>query len=391
MKLNVIQLVWKPGKFWLILIALSLILLFLGLIWDLEQIRSTATYGNYDVPGTESWVMKLSPGISDLASRAVYGEFRIIPLIFIFSLFLITIIASAYRNLMDFIPRILVQWSMFVVARIGVLRVSGICPLPRTAFGSFNFLNCQACEMATGACPIGMLQWSLINLKFPFLVLGTVLLSGALIGRGVCGWLCPFGFLSDIFNRVSIKRYNFPAGLGYLKFFILLFIFSAILWPYPLFCSYLCASGFFYGLLPYYLTTGLPAFEQELSQGNLMTSLLGYHMFTGFVFAMVAIIVSGRWFCRYICPLGAFYGLLNRISPFRVIIDKQVCNDCRSCLSSCPMGIDLARGNFLDVSDCIKCGRCIIACKKNARSFSILPLLRRERNESQMPGTSGQQ
>jgi polyferredoxin len=42
-------------------------------------------------------------------------------------------------------------------------------------------------------------------------------------------------------------------------------------------------------------------------------------------------------------------------------------------LSSCPMGVDLARGNFLDVSDCIKCGRCIIACKKNARSFSILP------------------
>lgn len=370
---DTIRRAWRPSKLWIVLLAVSILLLIPGLIWDLDLIKSTATYGNYDIPGTESWIMKLSPGISDMASKVVYGDFHIIPLIFIGLLFLFMIVASTYRNVKDFIPRILVQWSMFAVARIGVLRVSGLCPLSRTTFGSFNFLNCQACEMATGACPIGMLQWSLMNMRIPFLVLGTILLSGTLIGRGVCGWMCPFGFLSDLFDRVSIQKYDIPAKLSYLKFIILILIFSAIFWPYPFFCTYLCPSGFVYGLLPYYLTTGLPAFEQALSRGNWVTTMLGFHIFTGILLAVCAIIVSGRWFCRYLCPLGACYGLLNYISPFRVIINKQACNDCGLCLNCCPMDVNLERGNFLDVTGCIKCGKCIKACKKNARYFSVLP------------------
>jgi ferredoxin-type protein NapH len=270
---DIIQGVRGPGTLWIILLAISIIMLIHGRTLDMYLIKSTSTYGNYDIPGTESWIMKLCPGISDMASSIVYGEFHIIPLIFISMLFIFMLFASTYRNVTDFILRILVQWSMFVVARMGVLRVSGLCPLSRTTFGSFNFLNCQACEMATGACPIGMLQWSLMNLRIPFLILGTILLSGVLIGRGVCGWLCPFGFISDIFDRVSIQRYKIPARLSYLKFIILALIFSAIFWPHPFFCTYLCPSGTVYGLLPYYLTTGLPALKQALSNGNWITTM----------------------------------------------------------------------------------------------------------------------
>lgn len=58
-------------------------------------------------------------------------------------------------------------------------------------------LNCYSCPGALGACPLGALQSSLsgVLLRFPFYVLGLMLLFGLLFGRTVCGWLCPFGFI----------------------------------------------------------------------------------------------------------------------------------------------------------------------------------------------------
>jgi ferredoxin len=357
----------------MLLVAFGAVMLVEGLKTDLAFIRAVATYGNYDVSGTQSWIMKLLPGTADLASGVVYGEFHVLPLIIIGCLFILMMAAALFGNTADLISRVMVQWSVFALARLGVLRVSGICPLSRTAFGTFNFLNCQACEMATGACPIGMLQWSMIRMEFPFLVLGVIILSGTLVGRGICGWLCPFGFLSDVIDRISLKRYNPPAWLGYLKFLVFIFILTAFLWPSALFCTFLCQSGTLYGLMPYYLTTGLPAFKQALQQGNWMTTMLGYHLLSGLLLIAGMIFVSGRWFCRYLCPLGAIYGLFNYVSPLQVVHDKAACNGCGSCSNLCPMGVKKEKSGFLSVTGCIKCGRCVRACKMTARQFSLSP------------------
>lgn len=346
------------------------ILIAVGLRRDMDFIRAADTYGNFDVPGKESWVMKLQPGIGDLASGIVYGSFHAAPLIFIGSLFAIMLAASLYGNVVDPVSRVLIQWSMFALARLGVLRVSGLCPLGRTALGPFNFLNCQACEMATGACPVGMLQWSLMRMEFPALVFGVVLLSGAVLGRAVCGWMCPFGFLSDVLDRISLKKVKLPEKLGYLKFLVLGFLFTAFLWPSPLFCSYLCQSGTVFGLMPYYLTTGLPALKQALTQGGWLTAMLGYHLLLGLLLLSGAVLVSGRWFCRYLCPLGAAYGLFNCVSPLRVMHDEAACSGCGRCEGLCPMDVRKERGSFLDATGCIKCGRCVKACGTGARSFS---------------------
>ncbi|HWQ19564.1 MAG TPA: 4Fe-4S binding protein [Methanotrichaceae archaeon] len=346
-------------------------MLAIGLLRDVDFTRSSATYGNYDLPGKESWVMKLMPGVPDLASIKVYGELHIPPLVFIGILFAFMLVVSVYGNAFDLLYRKAAQWTAFALARMGVLRVSGLCPLSRTSFGTFGFLNCQACEMTTGACPIGMIQWSLMHMRFPFLAVGIVLMSGAVLGRAVCGWLCPFGFLSDAFDRASLKKYRLPFQAGYLKFLVLLLIFTAVAWPSPYFCAVLCQSGSMFGLLPYYLTTGLPALRLTLSQGGWEMTMLGYHIFLGSLFAAGAVLVSGRWFCRYLCPLGAWYGLFNYLSPLRVAHHEMMCSHCRACSRCCPMDVDLGRGGFLDVTGCIRCGRCIKACSMNARSFSI--------------------
>ena len=73
-------------------------------------------------------------------------------------------------------------------------------------------LNCYSCPGALGACPIGALQAVVggADRKFPFYVLGSLMLFGVLLGRLVCGFLCPFGFLQDLISKIPVKKIKVP-------------------------------------------------------------------------------------------------------------------------------------------------------------------------------------
>ena len=69
-------------------------------------------------------------------------------------------------------------------------------------------LNCYSCPGATGACPIGSLQavigsW---NFKMAYYVVGFLIFVGALLGRLVCGFLCPFGLIQDLLNKIPFPK-----------------------------------------------------------------------------------------------------------------------------------------------------------------------------------------
>lgn len=365
----------KKLKFFFLFILLAFIFIIIGMFnGDLNFVASTATYGNFDVPNTESWVMKLRPGIDDFASKIIYGEFNPVPLKFIGILFTFMLLASVIKNKADLIWRKLTQWSMFVIARLGVLRVSGLCPIKRTQFGVFPFLNCQACEMATGGCPIGMIQWALINKRLPFFSLGIILLFGSVLGRAVCGWLCPFGFFADVLDRfINIKKLRskikVSAKVSYVKYLLVIALVTAPLWILPYFCIYVCQSANIYGLIPYYLTTGLEGFTAAFQSSTWLRGIFFFHMISIFILIFLAMIISGRWFCRYVCPLGAMYGLFNYISPLQVKHDFDKCTNCNRCKKVCPMDVDLRNNDFLTITGCIRCGRCTKLCK--ARYYSI--------------------
>ena len=69
-------------------------------------------------------------------------------------------------------------------------------------------LNCYSCPGALGSCPIGSLQAVLAdrNYKFAFYVSGFLLLFGAVLGRFVCGWLCPFGLVQDLLHKIPFPK-----------------------------------------------------------------------------------------------------------------------------------------------------------------------------------------
>ncbi len=230
-------------------------------------------------------------------------------------------------------------------------------------------LNCYSCPGALGACPIGSLQAVLGSRKFgfSFYVLGFFLLFGSLMGRFVCGWLCPFGLFQDLLYRIPFfrKRKNLPGhrGLVWGKYAVLLLF--VILFPLlvtdplgqgaPWFCQYICPAGT--------LMAGLPL---TLAQQSLRAAI---GLLFAWKLAILALVIllslwSYRPFCKYLCPLGAIYGLFNPVAMYHYTIDRDKCVECGACRQACPMDIPVWRQP--DSRECIRCGRCLRACPKAA-------------------------
>ncbi len=224
-------------------------------------------------------------------------------------------------------------------------------------------LNCYSCPGALGACPIGSLQAALGQKgRFPAYVLGTLVLFGVLLGRLVCGFLCPFGLLQDLLDRVPLPKLKLPRRLDkplrYLKYAVLiLLIVLAVLLREPAFCKYLCPAGLLEAGLP---LTGLdPAFAAL--RGPLFYVKLGVLL----AIVLLALTVF-RPFCKYLCPLGAFYGLFNGVGFYRLEVSKARCVRCGKCAAACPMDVDVVK--HPNSPECIRCGRCLDSCPTNAIS-----------------------
>jgi len=230
-------------------------------------------------------------------------------------------------------------------------------------------LNCYSCPGAVGSCPVGALQSSLSSRehKFSFYISGFLILVGALLGRFVCGWLCPFGLVQDLLYKIpffrKLKKLPGDRFLKFLKYVILavfvillpLFAVDAFGLGETWFCKYICPSGT--------LGAGVPL--AVLNEG--IRNAIGW-LYAWKVAILVAVILLSilvyRPFCRYLCPLGAFYGLFNKISLYRYRVDEKKCTSCGACQKACK--IDIKTFKDPNSMECIRCGDCIKACPHNA-------------------------
>lgn len=231
-------------------------------------------------------------------------------------------------------------------------------------------LNCYSCPAASGACPIGSFQAVVGSSKFNFsyYVTGTLILLGVLLGRFVCGFLCPFGWLQELLHKIPGKKLSTKRlkALTYIKYVVLLF--AVVLLPVlvvndlgmgdPFFCKYVCPQGVLEGAIP-------------LAIANAgIRSALG-HLFTWKLAVLIAVVVLSvlfyRPFCKWICPLGAFYALMNRVSLLGIRVDACKCVSCGKCSKVCQMDVDVVRAP--NHAECIRCGKCIGACPVDAISY----------------------
>lgn len=230
-------------------------------------------------------------------------------------------------------------------------------------------MNCYSCPGALASCPIGSLQATIGSRSYhvSLYVFGLIVLFGTLLGRGVCGFLCPFGLIQDLLHRIPFpKKLRRLPGETWLRLgkYVSLFLF-VILLPMivadavgvgdPWFCKYICPVGT--------LEAGIPLVL--LNRG--LRSVVGF-LYTWKLAILAAVLIASlviwRPFCRYCCPLGAIYGFFNRFALYRYQVDAAKCIGCGACQTACKM--DIPTWKKPNSMDCVRCGACRDACPTGA-------------------------
>ncbi len=226
--------------------------------------------------------------------------------------------------------------------------------------------NCYSCPGAIGACPLGALQNAIASshMRFPYYVLGLLAIFGMTLGRVICGFLCPAGWLQELIYKLptpKLKKSRFTRALSYLKYVILaLFVvylplmYASRRYPLPAFCKYICPVGTSEGAL------GL--LSNPANAGLLgMLNILFTRKFVILIAICVGAVFIYRIFCRFLCPLGAIYGFFCRIALLGVTVDETRCTGCGACVHRCKMDVHRVGDH-----ECIQCGECMAACPAKA-------------------------
>lgn len=237
-------------------------------------------------------------------------------------------------------------------------------------------LNCYSCPGAIGACPLGSLQGSIsADRSTLYYMCGILVIFGVMLGRAICGWLCPFGFIQELLYKIKtpkLKKNKVTRLLSYFKYVVLVFFvfLVPIMYafrdtPLPAFCKYICPAGTLEGGI------GLLSNKGNASYFSMLGPL-----FTWKFLILISVVVTSvfifRMFCRFICPLGALYGFFNKISFFGIKVDNSKCTNCSLCVSHCKMDIKKVGDH-----ECISCGECINVCPTKAISYKGSGLFRK--------------
>jgi len=230
-------------------------------------------------------------------------------------------------------------------------------------------LNCYSCPAAFGACPVGSLQVALVTVRgwlgglaaaaaaaAALYVAGAILLVGAVGGRFACGWICPFGLLQELlFVRRAVRGAHLPAGARSLKYALLvvLVIGLPLALPYPSspnFCKYVCPAGTIEAGVP------LVAHDKVAGRGAFDIGRLFAWKVALAAGVFVGMLFISRFFCRVFCPLGAAWGLFNRVSLLAMEVDRSRCDLCGFCRAVCPVDISIYADP--DSAECVRCFKC---------------------------------
>ena len=220
------------------------------------------------------------------------------------------------------------------------------------AFCPFGGVETMWAYLTTGST---LKSTNLLSIALLISVLGL----SVLVGRAFCGWVCPIGTVQDILTRWARRlsggkktprrgirsKARFPVQvpqkidhwLRYLKYFVLLGIVIAstmTVYP-PLF--HFCPARALFSFHPTLLLIGM-----------LVT------------FVVTSMLVQRFW-CKYLCPLGALLAITNKFAPLRIVINKENCTSCHRCEADCPVDIAPIPENMRSL-ECIQCLECLETC-----------------------------
>lgn len=232
-------------------------------------------------------------------------------------------------------------------------------------------LNCYSCPGAVASCPLGALQTSLSSFPtaLPLYVLGLLLIFGALLGRAVCAFLCPFGLLQELLHKIPSKKLKkgvWTRRLTVIKYIVLIVMVIALPLYFlmvngvitPAFCKWLCPAGTLEGGVPLMIAN-----EELRTQAG---GLFWWKIFLALTVVVGSIFIF-RPFCRFVCPLGAIYSFFNRAAVLGVRVDEKKCTHCGACARACKMDVRMVNDR-----ECLRCGECAARCPTGAIRCGLL-------------------
>ncbi|MBU4216948.1 4Fe-4S binding protein [Candidatus Parcubacteria bacterium] len=219
-------------------------------------------------------------------------------------------------------------------------------------------------------CPFGAVESFLTKIETgdylkriwtsAFLLMGITLLTTVLFGRVFCSYFCPLGALQEwlraIGRKLGIKKdIELPRSIDkyarYLKYLVLAFI---------VYYSYRVGDLFFRDYDPY---NALMHFGNEFEEKVAAYAILGI--------VLVSALFSKSWWCRYACPMGAFLGIVKKISPFKIKRESSTCTSCGNCDKVCPANLDIQTAEAIKSADCISCLNCVSDCPSDSLSARV--------------------
>ncbi|MBU3129913.1 4Fe-4S binding protein [Clostridium tagluense] len=238
--------------------------------------------------------------------------------------------------------RLIIQLILFVLSPgLFILAFSGFKSIYQMIIkGDFNFLQ-----------------------AFPSLVeFTTVIIITIVLGRFFCGWVCAFGTYNDLLHLLSknVFKINFKvnekvdAVLKYAKYLVLILL-VVIVWS--------MGSKVLETTSPWDAFAQITNFPQVLSDYTIGFILL--------VLITIGAFFIERFFCRYLCPLGAVFNIFSRIGILKIKKPTDKCGKCRLCTNNCSMGLSLYKVESIRGGDCINCLKCIEACPRNNTQLNV--------------------
>ncbi|NLI54815.1 MAG: FMN-binding protein [Clostridiales bacterium] len=198
----------------------------------------------------------------------------------------------------------------------------------------------------------------------------SMLLITAIMGRFFCGFLCAFGTMGDFLwvlgTKLKLQRpkigTRFDRLLKKLKY-ILLAAIVLLIWTLGL--------------------TILGGKDNPWTVFGMLTSLSGWtdlSVLISFGMILLLLIAAGslyieRFFCRYLCPLGAVFAIASKFRLFRIRKPRRNCGSCRACTRRCSMGIPLYRSDVVKSAECIDCMNCVEICPRDNATANPRPAI----------------